>query len=220
MKIYQITCAAYFIASIAATIAIASSNTSSVPVEKKLLTPTNSSDSNQTLKQELEGLKGAVAAQERQLAVQQGRLDAYAKKNEINITPIVTAIGVVFAAVVGGFFAFRNQNKQAEQERLLKAVELIMESRSGFHAEIRRKNLEVFLDKDTNTHLKEAINRGEFAGPEFTELHVALAQAMSEKAANPEDVLAIWRSVLKGKKFFDKIEYLDSRNDSSPNPQV
>lgn len=80
-----------------------------------------------------------------------------------------------------------------------------MESRSGYQAEIRRKNLAVFLDKTTEEHLANIKN--EFSGPEFTELHVALAEAMSAHATAPKEVLAIWQSVLEGKKFFGKVEY-------------
>jgi hypothetical protein len=152
-------------------------------------------------------LQSDMSRQERQIEQQQRALDAIQKK--ANFWPAVIAalggIAALGAAAVGGFFAFRNQNEQARQERLLKAVELIMASRSGFQAEIRRKNLEVFLGTAVNKHLENI--KDEFAGEEFTDLHLALAQAMSEKATTPAQVLEIWRCVLKGKKFFDRVVF-------------
>ncbi|CAN5863257.1 hypothetical protein BH11PSE12_BH11PSE12_05970 [soil metagenome] len=149
-------------------------------------------------------LKIAVAEQKVHIESQQRVIDVLVKSSGSN-TSLLTALGVVIAAAIGGFFAVRNQNKQAVQERLLKAVELIMDSRSGYQAEIRRKNLAVFLDAATDAHLANI--KEEFSGPEFTDLHVALAQAMSAQATTPAEVLDIWRQVLKGKKFFDKVEY-------------
>ena len=155
--------------------------------------------------QELLELRSIVGAQGRQITSLQATLDAHTKKNDGNSTSIIAAFGVILAALVGGFFAFKNQNEQAKQGRLLKAVELIMDSRSGYQADIRRKNLSVFLDNETKQHLESI--KDEFAGTEFTDLHVALAQAMSEKATTPQEVLGIWKSVLKGKKFYEKIDY-------------
>lgn len=149
-------------------------------------------------------LKIAIAEQKANIESQQKVIDVLVKSSGSS-TSLLTALGVVLAAAIGGIFAVRNQNKQAAQERLLKAVELIMDSRSGYQAEIRRKNLAVFLDDETNLHIANI--KEEFSGPEFTDLHVALAQAMSEKATTPTEVLDIWRQVLKGKKFFDKVEY-------------
>lgn len=153
----------------------------------------------------MEQVKSTAVAHGQQIAIQKAALDAYARKKEGNNTAIFAAIGVLLAAAIGGIFALRNQNKQAGQERLLKAVELIMESRSGYQADIRRKNLSVFLNDETKRHLERI--RDEFSGPEFTDLHLGLAQAMSEKAATPQEVLEIWKCVLKDKKFFDKIDY-------------
>ena len=109
------------------------------------------------------------------------------------------------AALVAGFFALQNQNSQAAQERLLKAVEIIMQSRSGYQADIRKKNLDVFLDEATKKHLE---NIGtEFSGPEYMDLHIALPAAMADKAGTADEVLSIWRSVLKEKKMFSRIVY-------------
>jgi len=156
----------------------------------------------EVIRGEIERLKAVVAEQRLHVESQQKIIDVLVKNSGGN-TALFAALGVVFAALIGGFFAVKNQNKQAAQERLLKAVELIMDSRSGYQAEIRRKNLAVFLDTETNTHLANI--RDEFSGPEFTELHLALAQAMSEKATVPAEVLDIWKRVLKGKKFFEKV---------------
>jgi len=159
----------------------------------------------QDLRVELEQLRSTVIKQGQDIADQKGELAAYARRKDGSITTVFTAIATIAAAGIGGFFLLRNQNKQAAQGRLLKAVELIMESRSGYQADIRRKNLSVFLDDATREHL-EGI-RDEFSGPEFTDLNLALAQAMSEKAETPQEVLNIWKCVLKDKKFFDRIEY-------------
>ncbi len=170
---------------------------------KDLQTPT-SIDPNESIRVELSQLKTIITEQGKQIEFQKGAIEASMKQEGSN-TPLFTALGVVIAATIGGFFAVKNQNKQAAQGRLLKAVEIIMDSRSGYQAEIRRRNLLVFLDDDTKEHL-EGIKE-KFSGPEFTDLHVALAQAMSEKATTPTEVLNIWRCVLKGKKFFERVEY-------------
>ncbi len=154
---------------------------------------------------ELERLKALVDQQKQQISRQQGMIEANAQKREGNYTAVFTSLGVVLAAIVGGYFALRNQNTQAAQGRLLKAIELIMESRSGYQADIRSKNLSVFLDDATKKHL-EGI-KTDFSGPEYTDLHVALAEAMSAKATKPAEVLAIWKSVLKEKNVFNRVSY-------------
>lgn len=164
--------------------------------------PAAATDPSNALHTEVNQLRAAVAEQGRQIEFQKGALEAYAKKSNGSSTAIYAA---VLAAIIGGIFAVRNQNRQATQERLLKAVELIMDSNSGYQAEIRRRNLAVFLDGETNKYL-EGIKK-EFSGSEFTDLHVALAQAMSEKVSTPVEVLEVWRCVLKGKEFFEKVEY-------------
>jgi len=160
----------------------------------------------------LEQLKARVDQQQQQISRQQGMIKGNAQKREgksaamwTTLGVVITALGVVIAALLGGYFAFRNQNAQAEQNRLLKAVELIMESRSGYQADIRSKNLSVFLDDETKKHLENI--KTNFSGPEYTDALVDLAEAMSAKAATPIEVLAIWKSVLKEKKFFDQISY-------------
>lgn len=164
-------------------------------------------DANQAMRTELDELKAKVAIQGQQIEFQKGALDAYAQKKDGWVVPSVTAGCAVLVAFTVGFFALKNQNKQAAQERLLKAVELIMESRSGYQADIRRNNLAVFLDDATKKHLEGIKN--DFSGPEFTDLHLSLAQAMSEKATTPAEVLKIWKCVLKEKQFFEKINYSD-----------
>jgi hypothetical protein len=161
----------------------------------------------QSFSAELERLKARVDQQQQQISRQQGMIKANARKREGISTPVLTGLSVVAAAIIAGYFAFRNQNAQARQNRLLKAVELIMKSRSGYQADIRTKNLSVFLDDQTKKHLETI--RYDFSGPEHTDLHVALAEAMSAKVTTPVDVLAIWKSVLKEKKIFDKVSYPD-----------
>jgi hypothetical protein len=209
MKIGKVLCVALLIAfPVAAAISASSAGT-----DAPLLTHTQPSipvDAGQELRVDLDRLKSTVAAQGQEIAAQKAVLQAYAEKKDGSNTAIFAALGVITAAAIAGFFAIRNQNRQAAQERLLKAVELIMQSRSGYQADIRRKNLAVFLDDETREHLKGI--REEFSGPEFTDLNLALAQAMSEKASTPQEVLVIWKCVLKDKKFFERIEYLSSEH--------
>jgi len=174
------------------------------PAPSASSTPTVPSEP-QAVSAELKRLRALLDQQQRQISRQQGMIKANARRREGNSTGLLTSLGVVLAAIVAGYFALRNQNAQAAQGRLLKAVELIMESRSGYQADIRTKNLSVFLDDETKKHLEKIDT--DFSGPEHTDLHVALAEAMSAKATTPVEVLAIWKSVLKEKKFFDKVSY-------------
>lgn len=164
----------------------------------------SSADSLLELKQEIESLKATITTQAKELAQQRGAIDVLQRRDG-GATAALAAAGVVLAAMVAGLIALRNQNKQAAQERLLKAIEIIMDSRSGYQAEMRRRNLEVFLDEVTKEHLKD-IGKN-FSGPEFTDLHVDLAQAMAEKASTPEEVLRIWTAVLEHKKVFTNVAY-------------
>lgn len=150
-------------------------------------------------------VQDSLVAQMNEIGLLKAEIEAIKKSQKESTIAWLAPIAVVVAALIAGFIALRNQNRQAEQGRLLKAIEIIMESRSGYQADNRKENLGVFLDATTKDHLKGI--RDNFAGPEFTDLHLALAQAMSEKVSTPEEVLEIWRTVLKGKKFFDRIEY-------------
>lgn len=161
-------------------------------------------------------LQARVSAQQQRIDQLQGMIDIIAKKPESNQTALYAGLAVVIAAVVGGVFAFRNQNHQAAQGRLLKAVEIIMESRSGYQADIRSKNLAVFLDDTTRAHLENI--REIFSGPEYTDLHVQLATAMSAQAKTPGEVLEIWRAVLKEKNIYTKVTYTPAGQASSPQP--
>ncbi len=181
-------------------------NTSNLQSQQKTSSHTSPPDNTtQELRQEIEQLKSTVSSQGKKLELQKRALDLIAQPKESNNTAMVTAFGVVLAAAIAGFFAIRNQNRQAAQERLLKAVELIMDSRSGYQADIRRQNLDVFLDEPTRKHLEDI--KGKFSGPEYTDLLLSLAQAMSDKAAAPDEVLKIWQSVLKHKKIYHKVTY-------------
>lgn len=170
---------------------------------------------NEQLRQELETLKATVAAQALEMARQKGMIDAAIHKPESS-TSYLSVLGVVSAAIIAGVFAVvaaviagvvavRNFAKQAEQTRLLKAIEIIMDSRSGYQAAVRRDNLSVFLDDATKNHLQDIGTR--FSGPEYTDLLQALAVAMADKATTAEQVLDIWKTALKGKKIFDDIHY-------------
>ena len=162
-------------------------------------------DSVQALKQEVEKVSAMMAVQSREIAEQKGTLAVIAERKESGSNAIWAAAAAIFAAVLTGVVAILNQNRQAKQERLLKAIELIMQSRSGYYADVRTKNLSVFLDDATKEHLKDI--KTNFAGLEFTELHVGLADAMAQKAKTPEEVLLIWKTILANKKFFEQIVY-------------
>ena len=205
---------AYFPVLAAALLLFASSEVSATPPAHSIFKvaqsapstdSTSISDSLQELKQEIKSLKATITTQTKELAQQKGAIDVVARRQDSGNTAPLTAAGVVVAAIAAGIFALLNQNKQAAQERLLKAIEIIMSSQSGYQAEIRRDNLSVFLDEPTKVHLKTIGTN--FSGPEFTDLHVGLAQAMAEKASSPEEVLRIWTAVLKEKKVFMKVDY-------------
>ena len=158
-----------------------------------------------TLAVEVERLQAVVADQQKQISQQQGALQQLNQKGDGLNTAVLTAAGVVLASLLAGFFALRNQNNQAAQGRLLKAVELIMDSRSGYQADIRRQNLSVFLDDTTKEHLKDI--KTTFAGPEFTDIHLQLAESMATKAATPKEALEIWQAVLKSKNVINNVKY-------------
>lgn len=181
-------------------------NTSNFQSQQKTSSQTSPpANTAQELREEIEQLKSTVSSQGKQLELQKLAFDLIAQPKQSNNTAMVTAFGIVLAAAIAGFFAIRNQNRQAAQERLLKAVELIMDSRSGYQADIRRQNLDVFLDEPARKHLEDI--KEKFSGPEYTDLLLSLAQAMSDKAASPDKVLKIWQSVLKHKNIFHKITY-------------
>lgn len=133
-------------------------------------------------------------------------------EREILETDEKTKLGTVEAAIIcaciAAGVAIFNQHRQAKQNRLLKSIEIIMSSANGYQAGVRADNLDIFLDKSTRKHLEDIKDR--FSGEEHTELAVSLAQSMSEKAESPEEVLAIWQSVVKNKHAITHVEY--SRN--------
>ena len=67
------------------------------------------------------------------------------------------------------------------------------------------KGRDVVLNEPTRKHLEDI--KEKFSGPEYTDLLLSLAQAMSDKVASPDEVLKIWQSVLKHKKIYHKITY-------------
>lgn len=159
----------------------------------------------QALTTEIDRLKAVIAEQQKQISQQQGVLQVLTQKGEGVNTALLTAAGVILASLLAGFFALRNQNNQAAQGRLLKAVELIMDSRSGYQADVRRQNLAVFLDDTTKEHLKDI--KTTFAGPEFTDIHLQLAESMASKAQSPKEALEIWQAVLQEKNVINKVKY-------------
>ena len=177
---------------------------SAKPVASPSVPAVSSAEMN-ALTAEVDRLKAIIAEQQKQMSQQQGALQLLAQKGEGANTALLTAAGVILASLVAGFFALRNQNDQAAQGRLLKAVELIMDSRSGYQADIRRQNLSVFLDDTTKEHLKDI--KTAFAGPEFTDIHLQLAEAMSSKAQSPKEALEIWQAVLQEKNVINKVKY-------------
>jgi uncharacterized membrane protein YciS (DUF1049 family) len=183
-------------------------NTGAAPEPLQTAAPVQTpapTDSAQTVKQQTEPLSATVAAQSQEIAHLKGALEIISQHKESSLPATIAAAAAIVGAVLTGIFAVASRNKQAAQERLLKAIDIIMQSRSGYQADVRRKNLMVFLDKPTQAHLDKI--KTEFAGPEHTDLHVALAQGMAEKAETPEQVLEIWKTVLQEKKMFDKVVY-------------
>jgi hypothetical protein len=154
------------------------------------------------LSDELAKLRDAVGILDHQLARQQGAIESLSKKDDSS-TGLLALVGAIAAALIAGYASVVNGNKQAAQERLLRAVELIMESKSGYQAELRRQNLAVFLDTATADHLKGIKNN--FYGPENAETLTALAIAMSNKVTDPEDVFDIWDRVFKDRKLTEKV---------------
>ena len=167
--------------------------------------PASSNSEMQLVTNDIDRLKTVIAEQQKQISQQQGVLQTLAQKGEGLNTALLTAAGVIVASLLAGFFALRNQNNQAAQGRLLKAVELIMESRSGYQADVRRKNLAVFLDAATKEHLADI--KTTFAGPEFTDIHLQLAESMASKAQSPKEALEIWQAVLQEKNVINKVKY-------------
>ena len=159
----------------------------------------------QAFTQEVGRLRAIVVDQQKQISQQQGALRVLTEKGEGTNTALFTAVGVIIASWIAGYFALRNQNNQAAQGRLLKSVELIMESRSNYQADMRRQNLSVFLDAETKEHLKDI--KTTFSGPEFTDIHLQLAQSMASKAQSPQEVLDIWQSVLSEKNVINKVKF-------------
>jgi hypothetical protein len=193
---------------VAALAVVALATTTTLVEAKTVITPSApvvNSVEIQALTAEIDRLKSVIAEQQKQISQQQGVLSVLAQKGEGISTALLTAAGVILASILAGFFAIRNQNNQAAQGRLLKAVELIMDSRSGYQADIRRQNLAVFLDATTKEHLKDI--KTEFAGPEFTDIHLQLAESMASKAQSPKEALEIWQAVLKEKNVINKVKY-------------
>lgn len=116
-----------------------------------------------------------------------------------------TVAAAILAASIAAVVAIINQKSQAKQNRLLKSIEIIMSSVNGYQASVRTENLDVFLDDATRRHLDGIKDR--FSGTEYTELAVSLAQAMSEKAKTPEEVLLIWQSVVNKKHSITHAKY-------------
>jgi len=53
--------------------------------------------------------------------------------------------GVIVGALLAGVLALGSQVYQARQGRLIKAIEIIMSSRSGYQADLRKLKLDMFL---------------------------------------------------------------------------
>lgn len=137
--------------------------------------------------------------------------------NEKQTATYWSAAAAIVAALLVAGFAVLNQRAQAKlqrlltaeqgaQARLLTAIELVMQSRNLYEAEIRLANLKPFIPVDAQTQL-EAVLKGAgavpgksgFAGPEFTDLRIRMAETMAAKANSSGEVLQIWRHLLPGK---------------------
>jgi hypothetical protein len=144
--------------------------------------------------------------------------------NEKQTATYWSAAAAIVAALLVAGFAVVNQRAQAAlerqltaeqglQARLLKAIELVMQSRNLYEAEIRLANLKPFIPDDARNQL-EAVLKGEavpgksgFSGPEWTDLRVRMAETMAAKATSPGEVLQIWRYLLPGKRSVTEVTW-------------
>ena len=131
--------------------------------------------------------------------------DIKALQEKLGWVPIVLAALAVGGALITAIVAVVNQNRQAnaardlrqaqsEQERLLKAIDIIMQSRNGHQADIRATTLARFLDPAAKDSFKDI--RKNFSGNEYADMRIALVSAMSEKVSTPSEVIRIWQDVL------------------------
>lgn len=127
-------------------------------------------------------------------------------------TSTINILVVMLGALTAGGFAIWNQSRVAAQGRLLKVLEIIMSSDSGYQADLRVRRLSGFLDNDTIRLLGDFEKK--FGGTEYTDVLISVAQAMSTKAQTPSEVLAIWKSVLKEKRYLAEIEYRTEKHRS------
>lgn len=176
------------------------------------------SQADQDLARQLSDLETTLRSQTTELTTLKGEVDAtLRKKDEGPRTAFLAALAAILAALVAGGVAVWNQNQQARQARFLKAIEIVMESRSAHQAWMRIQNLGVFLDEPTRQHLLEPPGERErsrelefaqfFAGSEWTDLRLELAKAMSVKASTPQEVLAVWKAALSDKNAINKVHY-------------
>jgi hypothetical protein len=151
--------------------------------------------------------------------------DIKALQEKLGWVPIVLAVLAVGGALITAIVAVVNQNRQAnaardlrqaqsEQERLLKAIDIIMQSRNGHQAEVRAVTLARFLDPAAKDSFKDI--RENFSGNEYADMRVALVSAMSEKVTTPHEVIKIWQDVLGSDSSIGKIVYPPQPPKASP----
>ena len=137
--------------------------------------------------------------------------------NEKQTATYWSAAAAIAAALLVAGFAVLNQRAQAKlqrlltaeqgaQARLLTAIELVMQSRNLYEAQIRLANLKPFIPDCAQTQLEAmlkgagaASGKSGFAGTEFTDLRIRMAETMAAKANSSGEVLQIWRHLLPGK---------------------
>ena len=146
--------------------------------------------------QEIQLLRNEITKQSSEIFYLKGRLDnpqIVSSQNSSGPSNWM-ALAVLLAALIAAVVAIYNQSKQAKLQMLLKAVELIMDSRNGYQAKMRMRNLKPFLDDNIKEHLSEDLEH--FDGPEYTALRVSFAQSISDKAKDCSEVEAIWKKHL------------------------
>ncbi|MDB5984914.1 MAG: hypothetical protein JWQ69_5929 [Pseudomonas sp.] len=141
---------------------------------------------------------------------------ALKKRSEDTSIAALSALAAIGAALLTGIFAILNQRRQAiqqrlltaqeaEQERLLKAIEIIMQSRNRYEARIRVQNLDPFLTPLVKTHLESMLagrfdkKKPGFSGPEWIQLRIKMAETMAAKAKDADEVYRIWQQLLADK---------------------
>lgn len=123
-----------------------------------------------------------------------------------NYSAMISALGIFAAASIAGYFAFKNQREQTARQSSLKAIELIISSRSGYEAKRRFGVLSQFVEPTLRSHLEEKVET--LSSSETASIYIALAKAASDKVTTAQEVVDVWKKVMKKWEFFGEIDHL------------